>query len=115
MSERASFTSAYMYNLDDYKKLRSALNFKSKYFCLAPPVDWGAGELPIIQGKLGSLCMGYEYLELVDALFGISVEDEAHFIVISDYMNNAVRVVLRPSGDVDVYDLVDELRANYDY
>lgn len=113
MSERASFTSEYMYNTDDYNRIRNALNWKSKYLCIAAPAKWGNNEMPIVQGKVGSLTLGLEWLTLVDALRNVFVEDEEHFIVISDFNHRATRIVLRPSGDIDVYPLEEVEKYEY--
>lgn len=113
MSERASFTSEYMYNTDDYDRIRAALDCNSKHLCIAPPTKWGNNEMPIVQGKVGSMTLGLEWLTLVGALRDVFVEDEAHFIVISDYEHRATRIVLRPSGDIDVYPLAEIEKYEY--
>ena len=113
MSERASFTSEYMYNTDDYNRIRNALDCKSKHLCIAAPAKWGNNEMPIVQGKVGSLSLGLEWLTLVDALRDVFVVDEEHFIVISDYNHHATRIVLRPSGDIDVYPLAEIEKYEY--
>lgn len=105
MSERASFTSEYIYSWDDYKKVRAALDKKSKYLCIAAPVDWGAGELPIVQGKVGELSYGMEYYTLVSALEGVQVDDDVDFVVMSDSAHSIVLVRLYPTGDVDYWAL----------
>lgn len=109
MSERASFTSEYIYSWDDYTRVRKALDKKSKYLCIAPPVDWGAGELPIIQGKVGSLSLGMEYYTLADALEGVQVDDSVDFVVISDYQCDKILVRLNPTGEVDYWGLKEIL------
>lgn len=105
MSERASFTSEYIYSWDDYTKVRKALDKKSKYLCIAPSVDWGAGELPIVQGKVGSLSSDMEYYTLVTALEGVQVDDSVDFVVISDSGISKTLVRLHPTGEVDYWAL----------
>lgn len=111
MSERASFTSEYIYSWSDYLKVRAALDKKSKYLCIAPSVDWGSGELPIVQGKVGSISCDMEYYTLVGALEGVEVDDVVDFVVISDSASSKTLVRLHPTGEVDYWaleELLDE-------
>ena len=58
MSERMGFTSNYIYDIEDYKKLRKKFEEygNSKWMCLAPEAKWGEDEvMPLIQGRLGDI------------------------------------------------------------
>ena len=105
MSERSSFTSEYIYDPVTYRLVRQRLeeNGGGKYLCLAPAPSYDMGghhfELPIISGKIGTMSMNSEWLELEDILHGLVTESRARFVIMCD--GGAIQLVTKsPNGEV---------------
>lgn len=116
MSERCSFTSEYIYNEEDYKKLKEVLSrHKDKYICTSPPAEWHTEkedfEMPIIQGKTAGTCAGDEWMNLEDVLDGVTTEEKVRFVVLADSpeLNNVSIYVLDkyPDGSVERMDIME--------
>lgn len=116
MSERCSFTSEYIYNKEDYKKLKEVLSrHKDKYLCTAPPVEWHTEkedfEMPIIQGKVAGTCVGDEWMNLGDVLDGVTTEEKVRFVVLADSpeQDNVSIYVLDkyPDGSIERMDIME--------
>lgn len=109
MSERGSFTTEYIYNDEDYKIIREALDQKRKYLCIAPPATWsnenGTFEMPIVSGKVGELTSGWEYKTLENALENVKTHNEVRVIVMCD-AGDIYLITKTPEGEVDHYELV---------
>lgn len=108
MSERASFTSEYISCPEDYAALREMAEEigNDKYLCFVPPTKWANDqgeefEMPIIQGKVGSLGSGMEYATLEERLEGLEVSAPIRFTVMSDN-GDIVLLILNPNGMVDI-------------
>ena len=87
MSERMGFTSNYIYNDEDYKKLRKKFEDygNSKWMCLAPEAKWGKDEvMPIIQGKLGDMSDCPLDWSLWEILEGVETNSTVRFVVTGD-------------------------------
>lgn len=116
MSERCSFTSEYIYNEEDYKKLKEVLSrHKDKYLCTSPPAEWHTEkedfEMPIIQGKIAGTCVGDEWMNLEDVLDGVTTEEKVRFVVLTDSpkLNNVSIYVLDkyPDGSIERMDIME--------
>lgn len=109
MSERGSFTTEYIYNDEDYKIIREALDQKRKYLCISPPATWSNGdetfEMPIVSGKVGELTSGWEYRTLEDALENVKTHNEVRIIVMCD-SGDIYLMTKTPEGEVDYDELV---------
>lgn len=113
MSERCSFTSEYMYNKHDYKKLRkifSERNQNGKFLCIAPPVKWSNSieefEMPIIQGKTASMSVGEEHEALKDILQGVETEGTVRFVILTDDSDYDTMLLKDADGNVNVFDIM---------
>lgn len=86
MSERGSFVTEYIYDEEDYLKIRKALDKDNKYLCVSPPCYWGdkKNELPIVSGKVGALSCDGEIDVLADALVGITTDSSVDILVYCD-------------------------------
>lgn len=86
MSERGSFVTQYIYDNNDYLKIRKALDKNSKYLCVSPPCYYGdkTNELPIVSGKVGSLSCDGEIDVLTGALDGITTDFSVDILVYCD-------------------------------
>ena len=104
MSERGSFTTEYIYDNDDYKIVRKALDLKSKYLCISPPATWNSGkehfEMPIVSGKVGDLCPNCEWLTIVDKLENVKTHNAIKIVVMCD-SGNIVLLTKTPEGEID--------------
>lgn len=116
MSERCSFTSEYIYNEEDYKKLKEVLSrHKDKYLCTSPPAEWRTEkenfEMPIIQGKTAGTCVGDEWMSLEDVLDGVTTEGKVRFVALTDSpkLNNVSIYVLDkyPDGSIERMDIME--------
>lgn len=114
MSERGSFTTQYIYNEDDYKIVRAALDTKSKYRCIGGPATWSNGtktfEMPIVSGKVGGMAGGDEWEEVYDAFYGLKTETPITAVVMCD--NGLLAMVAKtPDGECAVFklDIVGEI------
>lgn len=110
MSERCSFTSEYIYDREDYNKLRKLFEEKGndKYLCIAPPATWASTEyyvvhikegytetrkkekpevheMPIIAGKTGGLGPSSEICdEVAKVIKGVKTNFPVRFIITED-------------------------------
>lgn len=88
MSERASFTTEYIYNDEDYKIIREALDKKGKYLCISPPATWSnedeTFEMPIVSGKVGELTEGWEYKTIIECLKYVKTKHMIRIVVMCD-------------------------------
>ena len=123
MSERCSFTSEYIYNNGDYKKIREAFEAQGngRYFCVAPACgydtiddvreinintheavskdDKGSYhiELPIIQGRVRGLGK-WDCIEIIkEILDELELESEIRFIIVFEY--NEICVIDKDCGN----------------
>ena len=101
MSERASFTTQYIYDINDYKTIREALDQKHKYLCISPPATWSNGdmtfEMPIVSGKVGESSANMEWLTIEEALEGIETVEKVNIVVMCDG-GSIVLVTKEPNG-----------------
>jgi hypothetical protein len=118
MSYRSAFTSEYIYCEADYKKLRGKASNcgNSKYLAFAPPCRWGTNEMPILQGKVGSLAMGMEYEEIREFLQGVRTQYTVSFVIIPEGHEDGklapiCKVVKHPDGEVEI----EEYKRSNDY
>ena len=104
MSERASFTTQYIYDIEDYKKIREALDQDDKYLCIGDPAEWSNGketfEMPIVSGKIGGLACNSEWMEIKDALDGVETNTKINIVVMCDG-GSIIHVVKDQDGRVD--------------
>lgn len=111
MSERCSFTSEYIHNRDDYKKLRNKFNqYNDKYLRVSPPIrlvyESVSEEIPIIQGKTASMAVGCEYEVLESVLEGLVTEEPVRFVILTDSSDKDTMIIKDPDGNVLVYDII---------
>ena len=115
MSERMSFTSEYIYNDDDFKKLRELFeeDGDSKYLCLAPVAKWSNGkevfEMPIIQGKIGEMnWIPFTWDIIKYKLDGFKTNFPVKFVVINDSFGGVTIIDKDPEGNVKVMSVSEE-------
>lgn len=90
MSERSSFTSEYIYDPVTYRTVRARLeeNGSGKYLCVAPAPSYDMSghhfELPIISGKIGTLAMNSEWIDLEEILRGLVTDSPVRFVIVCD-------------------------------
>lgn len=90
MSERSSFTSEYIYDPVTYRSVRGLLeeNGVDKYLCIAPAPAYDMGghhfELPIISGKIGTMAMNSEWINLEEILQGFVTSFSVRFVIVCD-------------------------------
>lgn len=104
MSFRGSFTSEYIYDEDDYIKIRNILESKGQNsaLCVAPPPSYGTNVLRIISGKCASCVVDMEYEVLEDLLQGIETNDPITFIVICDNGLPIIKLIKNEEGNVEI-------------
>jgi len=104
MSERASFTTQYIYDIDDYKTIREALDQKQKYLCVSPPATWSNGdmtfEMPIVSGKVGESSANMEWLTIEEALEGIETVEKVNIVVMCDG-GSIILLTKEPNGKIN--------------
>ena len=101
MSERMGFTSNYIYNDEDYKKLRKKFEDygNSKWMCLAPEAKWGKDEvMPLIQGKLGDMSDCPLDWSLWEILEGVETNSTVRFVVTGDTFGGIYVFTKEPNG-----------------
>lgn len=106
MSQRSAFTSEYIYYTPDYEILRARAEKwgNGKYLCFAPEASWVdayKNEMPILQGKIGSISAGGEYIELCDFLRGVKTKYPVTFIILPECHDSGEpiqRVLKTPDG-----------------
>ena len=111
MSFRASFVSEYIYDDDDYEKLKNELSKDNgKFFCLFEPMICEGTEIPIIAGKVYDH-MPYEHIELQDRLEEIELRDPVKFVVMRE---SSAPVLLEkiPGEEIKVSDLYANAHEN---
>lgn len=114
MSERASFTSQYIENRNDYSTLLEFFEKEgnSKYLCVAPPASWTRehdGEVfeqPVIQGHIKSFAAQLEWLNFYKIIKGLVTEEDVVFVIISEDVTQITEIVKKANGDVEAYDLI---------
>lgn len=117
MSDRCGFTSEYIYNRDDYKKIREAFEKEGndRYFCIAPACGYDTEkevmrinlnthettinqydngkehiEIPIVQGHIKGTGQWYCIETIIDILNELELESDVRFIIIFDYTDICV-------------------------
>lgn len=111
MSERCSFTSEYIHNRNDYKKLRDKFNeYNDKYLRVSQPMklvyESISEDIPIIQGKTASMAVGCEYETLVSVLEDLVTEEPVRFVILTDSSKKDTMIIKDPEGNVLVYDIM---------
>lgn len=111
MSERCSFTSEYIHNRDDYRKLRDKFNqYNDKYLRVSPPIrlvyESISEDVPIIQGKTASMAVGCEYEVLESVLEGLVTEEPVRFVILTDSSDKDTMIIKDSNGNVLVYDII---------
>lgn len=111
MSERCSFTSEYIYNRNDYKKLRYKFDeYNDKYLRVSQPMKLVyeniSEDIPIIQGKTASMTIGCEYETLVSVLEDLVTEEPVRFVILTDSSKTDTMIIKDPKGNVLVYDIM---------
>lgn len=111
MSERCSFTSEYIYNRNDYKKLRDKFDeYNYKYLRVSQPMKLVyeniSEDIPIIQGKTASMAVGCEYETLVSVLEDLVTEEPVRFVILTDSSKTDTMIIKDPEGNVLVYDIM---------
>ena len=104
MSERMGFTSNYIYDIEDYKKLRKKFEEygNSKWMCLAPEAKWGEDEvMPLIQGKLGDISGSVLDWSLWEILEGVETNSMVRFIVTGDTFGGVYALTKNPDGTIE--------------
>lgn len=123
MSERCSFTSEYIYNNGDYKKVREAFEKQGNgsFFCTAEPCIYGSKkdireinlktneckkietkdisrvEVPIVQGRVRGLGK-WDCIEIIkEILDELELESEIRFIIVFEY--NEICVIDKDCGN----------------
>lgn len=125
MSDRCSFTSEYIYNWNDYKRLKDVFSgHQTKYLCVAPPAEWSNGEetfeMPIIQGKAYGSGAGDEWEILDNMLDGLVTEDRVRFVILTDTPKEGRTAMYvldkRPDGIVEKRNILESyvLLDNFD-
>ena len=106
MSERGSFTSEYIYDLEDYATIRAAIT--NAGIRLAPPAMNGDYEIPIVQGKVEGMTPDLEWLDLVESVIGVKTNGNIRFVVLSEC--GAVQLVEKePDGGARTASLVEDV------
>ena len=82
MSERGSFTSEYIYDLEDYATIRAAIT--NAGIRLAPPAMNGDYEIPIVQGKVEGMTPDLEWWDLVESVIGVKTNGGIRFVVLCE-------------------------------
>lgn len=110
MSDRCSFTSEYIYNKDDYKKIREAFEKEGngRYLCTAPSCGYDTKkeirkinlntkgyateygeeyhvEIPIVQGHVRGLGQWDCIEAIIDILNELELESDVRFVIVFDY------------------------------
>lgn len=111
MSERCSFTSEYIHNRNDYKKLRDRFDeYNDKYLRVSQPMKFVyeniSEDIPIIQGKTASMAVGCEYETLVSVLEDLVTEEPVRFVILTDSSKTDTMIIKEPEGNVLVYDIM---------
>lgn len=111
MSERCSFTSEYIHNRNDYKKLRYKFDeYNDKYLRVPQPMKLVyeniSEDIPIIQGKTASMAVGCEYETLVSVLEDLVTEEPVRFVILTDSSKTDTMIIKEPEGNVLVYDIM---------
>lgn len=111
MSERCSFTSEYINNRNDYKKLRDKFDeHNDKYLRVSQPMKLVyeniSEDIPIIQGKTASMTVGCEYETLASVLEDLVTEEPVRFVILTDSSKTDIMIIKDPEGNVLVYDIM---------
>lgn len=111
MSERGSFATEYIYNENDYKTIRKALDQNDKYLCVCPPAFWNNGEqgieMPIVSGKAGGIFPNMEWKTIAEAVNGVITHNEVKTFIMCE-AGMVVMVKKSPSGEVRCYKLEEK-------
>lgn len=111
MIERCSFTSEYIHNRNDYKKLRDKFDeYNNKYLRVSQPMKLVyeniSEDIPIIQGKTASMTVGCEYETLSSVLEDLVTEEPVRFVILTDSSKTDIMIIKDPEGNVLVYDIM---------
>jgi len=110
MSERGSFTTQYIYNIEDYKTVRKALDGDDRFLCVSPPATWSNGEMtfemPIVSGKVGEMAEGMEWTTIEEALRGVKTNEKVSIVIICD-SGSIFLLAKKPNGNIRIKYLGD--------